>query len=84
MKIHYKTSVDGFGGAGHTRGSPTKVPREENHDPLKESHGESRIAALNIWNTYYICTAVWQQVFQTTKKGLWKLLFHEGQFWLLP
>lgn len=47
MKIHYKSSVDDFGGAGHTRESPTKVARWENHDPLKESHGESRIAVLN-------------------------------------
>lgn len=66
--------MDGFGGAGHTRESPTKVPRPENHDHLKESHGESKIAALHTWNTYYVCTAVWYQAFQTYEKGIVKVL----------
>lgn len=47
-KIHCKSSVDGFGGPGRIRESPTKVTRLENHNPLKESHSETRIAAFHI------------------------------------
>lgn len=56
------------------RESPTKMATLDNHGHLKESHSESEIAALHTWNTYYICTAVWYQVFQTYAKGIVNVL----------
>jgi len=58
FKVHYRSSVDGFGGAGHIRESPTKVARLEDYDYLEQSHGESEAAALHTSHTYYFCTAV--------------------------